>query len=47
VKVLHALATEQEMFGKLFDVRDGLAAAGLDREFEFDHLGIAGHHAHC
>jgi hypothetical protein len=26
VKVLHALATEQEMFGKLFDVRD--AASG-------------------
>ena len=32
VKVLHALATEEEMFGKLFDVRD--AATGQPLEYQ-------------
>ena len=32
VKVLHALATEKEMYGKLFDVRD--AATGQQLEYQ-------------
>lgn len=32
VQVLHALATEEEMFGKLFDVRD--AASGEPLEYQ-------------